>query len=285
MQRLLTAVAMAAAAATAVALPSFASRASAPPLRGASRYRAAVVASHPAGYWRFDDPRLSPKARAAVGGLNGSYVRARRVRGVAGCARAFDGRRSYVTIPDSQSWSQPHRGVLTVEFWMRPDVLVFRHEESSGYVWVVGKGEPHRQEWGFRMYGRDNRESPPRANRISFYAYKPGGGQGAGAYFQDSVARGRWIYVVGELTRIGVRIYRDGILRQGPPSAATLYSTYGVKPEHGNAPLRVGTRDFGSFFQGAVDELAVYPYALSAAQIEHHYVLGRHAVRGDRAHC
>jgi hypothetical protein len=64
-------------------------------------------------------------------------------------------------------------GVQTVEFWMRPDRLVFAEEEGSRYVWVVGKGTTGSQEWAFRMYGTDNDESPPRGRL-------PPGGAGRG---------------------------------------------------------------------------------------------------------
>jgi hypothetical protein len=242
-------------------------------------YARAVLADRPVGYWRFDDAPASRKARPAAGQIAGTYVRTRTVAGVAGSARAFDGRSSFVAIASSPAWSQSTTGRLTVEFWLRPDALEFPREEGSGYVWILGKGEPGRQEWAFRMYGRNNTEDPPRGNRISFYAYSPSGGQGAGAYFQDDVVPGRWIYVVGELTPTGVKIYRDAVLRQGPPAPATLYGNpaYNVHPAHGSAPLRVGTRDFHSFFEGAVDELALYPYLLSQAQIRRHYAVALRA--------
>jgi len=195
--------------------------------------------------------------------------------GVVGLARIFDGQSAYVQIPDSNAWSQPTTGALTVEFWMRPDALVFPHEEGSGYVWILGKGEPGRYEWSFRIYGQDNRESPNRGNRVGFYAYNPQGGEGAGAEFQDTVVAGQWIYVVGELTSTGVKIYRDGTLRQGPPARATLYANpaYRIHMAHGSAPLRIGTRDFHSWFLGAVDEVAIYPRLLSDAEIQQHYQL------------
>ncbi|MGH2935047.1 MAG: LamG-like jellyroll fold domain-containing protein [Gaiellaceae bacterium] len=233
-----------------------------------------MLASRPAGFWTFDESVQSRVARNAVTPRpNGRYVDTRLVTGVAGSARRFDGRSAFMSIPTSPAWSQPTTGVLTVEFWMRPDALVFRHEEGSGYVWILGKGEPRRQEWGFRMYGADNSEQ--RGNRIAFYAYNPRGGEGAGAYFEDTIVPGRWLYVVGELTPVGVRIYCDGVLRQGPPASGTLYANpaYRIRPRSGSAPVRVGTRNFGSFFAGAIDELAIYPHLLSARQVLRHYEL------------
>jgi hypothetical protein len=261
-----------------------ASTAAAPAIPTPDPYTAAVLASRPAGFWSFDDAAGARVARDGVAPrANGRYAGASRIAGVVGSARRFDGRATFAVIPPSPAWSQPTTGRLTVEFWLRPDALVFPHEEGSGYVWVLGKGEPGRQEWGFRMYGADNREQ--RGNRIAFYAFNPRGGEGAGAYFEQPVVPGRWLYVVGELTPVGVRIYCDGVLRQGPPARATLYSNpaYGILPRAGSAPVRVGTRNFGSFFAGAIDELAIYPHLLSARQIRRHYELAlaaRPSLRG-----
>ncbi len=236
-------------------------------------YSNAVVADDPVGYWPLDEPLGARRAQPLVGDLRGTYVRTGITGGVANRGRTFDGRDSFVAIPDSPLWSQPTAGALTVEFWMRPSVLTFPVEEGSGYVWILGKGTPGNQEWGFRMYGKDNTENPPRENRISFYAYSPEGGQGAGAYFQDQIKPGKWIYVVGELTAEGVAIYKNAVFRQGPPAKATMYAdpAYNVKPTDGNAPLRIGTRNLHSFFEGAIDEVAIYPYLLSQAQIRRHY--------------
>ncbi len=241
-------------------------------------YVQAVLASHPSGFWRLDDPAGSRVARATAGNVNGAYRGSpQRVRALDGFGRRFDGLSSYLQIPDDDRWSEPTTGALTVEFWMRPDRLTFSREEGSGYVWILGKGQPNEYEWGFRMYGLDNRESPPRSNRIAFYAFNAAGGEGAGAYFQVPISLDRWIFIVGELTTSGVLIYRDGVLTQGPPAPATLYSNprYNITPSNGTAPVRVGTRNSGSFFAGGIDDLAIFPTLLTQTQIRRHYEAGR----------
>jgi hypothetical protein len=66
-----------------------------------------------------------------------------------------------------------------------------------------------------------------------------------------------------------VHIYKNGVHRLGPPSPGTLYSNplFNIVPAHGTAPLRLGTRDFGSFFLGGLDEVAIYPRVLSAGEV------------------
>ena len=67
--------------------------------------------------------------------------------------------------------------------------------------------------------------------------------------------------------------FADGQFRLGPPSPGTLYSNpeFNIMPTHGTAPLRLGTRDLGSFLRGGLDEVAIYPYVLSANKIQEHY--------------
>jgi hypothetical protein len=90
---------------------------------------------------------------------------------------------------------------------------------------------------------------------------------------------GQWIHVVacydpGDANnpRAGVSIYKNGVLRSSPASSpGTLYATYNIHPAHGTAPVRLGTRDQGSFLMGGLDEVAIYPRVLSAQEVLDNY--------------
>lgn len=179
-------------------------------------------------------------------------------------APVFDGSGDYVEIPDSDAFSQPTRGALTVEAWIRPDSLSMPKRESSGYVHWMGKGHSGQHEWVARMYQQGNAEG--RANRISFYSFNLTGGLGAGSYFQDAVAVGKWIHVVGVFDRTRTWLYKDGKLRD-----SDLLSGYDITPRNGTAPLRIGTRDLNSFFQGSIARVAIYGGRLSDARIAAHH--------------
>jgi Concanavalin A-like lectin/glucanases superfamily len=70
----------------------------------------------------------------------------------------------------------------------------------------------------------------------------------------------------------GVSIYKNGVLRGGPKtSRGALYATYNIYPTHAAAPVRLGTRDLGSFLLGGLDEVAIYPRVLSASEILDNY--------------
>jgi len=197
----------------------------------------------------FSDPSADDPVPVATGGF---------------VAAVFDGQGGYVEIPDGPDYSQPTRGGLTVEAWLRPDSLAMPRVEGTGYVHWLGKGEPHQHEWVARMYQMGNSEA--RANRISFYAFNLAGGLGAGSYFQDPLAEGVWLHVVGRIDSVNTSIFRDGDQRD-----TDALSGYGIIPQHGSAPVRIATRDFQSFFHGAISRVAIYGAALSANAIRDHY--------------
>jgi hypothetical protein len=268
-----------------------------------SRYKTTVLAKQPVGYWRLGE-HVGPTAADASGcGSDGTYF-GKPVLGQAG-ALVNDrdtavglhgpGSRDYIEVPDpvSQAFSQPTSGLgLTVEVWIRPDVLTFRGETDERYIHWVGKCGSGECEWGLRFYSQDSRSRP---NRLSAYIWNPDGGEGAGAYFEDALTPGDWIHVVAVYEPgdqdtdppTGVHIYRDGLHRLGPPSPGTLYRTFGIAPLHGTMPLRLGTRDAAvsgaaaaSYLTGGLDEIAIYPRVLTPDEIRENYVAGRDGVKG-----
>jgi hypothetical protein len=251
-------------------------------------YSQVVLAKGPVGYWRLGEAG-SPTAFDSSGNGNGgtyygnpSFGQPGAINNDPDTAVGFNGSDSgdYVEVPDpdSQSFSQPTSGAgLTVEVWMRPDALVFSGETDNPYVHWLGKGMPGIEEWGLRFYSQDT----TRPNRISAYIWNPSGGQGAGAYFEDALTPGEWMHVVavydpGDMDTMlaGVRIYKNGVLRKGPPDRGTLYGTYTIVPADGGAPVRFATRDGNSFFTGGLDEVAIYSRVLTGAEIMENYTAG-----------
>lgn len=174
----------------------------------------------------------------------------------------FDGIKDYVEIPDDAGLSVATTGSLTVAAWMRPDVLTFPNAEGTGYVHWLGKGQLGVQEWTFRMYNETTTDVPPRPNRISFYVFNPQPGKGVGSYFPGPVQAGEWIHVTGVADGQTVSIYKDGVFRKS--------ESYGgvITPQHGTAPLRIGTRDFNSFFLGAIRGVQIWSRVLTDAEVQ-----------------
>ena len=180
----------------------------------------------------------------------------------------FDGYQSYIEIPDSPDFSLTTTGALTVSAWIRPSTLTFPSTEGKGvdlskaYIHWLGKGETGQQEWVFRMYSLDNTDG--RANRISFYVFNLDGGLGVGSYYQDPnnpIQVGVWIHVVGSADSAKTYIFINGA-----PIASDVYRGR-IQPQRGTAPMRIGTRDFNSFFEGEIREVRVWNRTLTDAEV------------------
>lgn len=179
-------------------------------------------------------------------------------------AVAYNGVDQYAEIPDDDIFSVGTTGQLTVEAWVRPDTLENPNAESSGYVYLLGKGAYLNYEWALRMYNYTNTENRP--NRMSAYVWALTGGYGYGSYVQDALSPSEWIHLVFVVNDEDstIRLYKNGVLRDTDSYAA-------IELGNGNVPVRLGTRNFSSWFQGAIGKFAVYSTALSAEQIKTHF--------------
>ena len=253
---------------------------------GFSRYRDRVLSKKPVGYWRLGEA-AGPVAKDESGFNRDGSFRGTPVLHQPGALKhdddtaiTLDGKGSCVEIPDDPAFSVATSGKgMTVEVWMRPDTLEFPGDTADPFVHWLGKGEEGRHEWALRFYSR----ATARPNRISAYIFNAAGGLGSGAYFQDALAPGQWMHIVATYDpannpKGGVSIYRDGTLRKGPGiagSTGALYSEYQIVPTHGAAPLRLGARDLAHHsLIGGLDEVAIYPQVLSAAEIREHWMIG-----------
>jgi Concanavalin A-like lectin/glucanases superfamily len=249
-----------------------------------SAYERTVLASKPAAYWRLSESE-GPTAHDASGnGNNGRYL-GKPVFGQQGAIAADPNRaiglegprtKSSVEVPDRDVFgvATSSKG-LSVEVWMRPDVLNFQGEPTNStdeFIHWLGKGERGRFEWGFRFYT----QRAARPNRLSAYIWNADGKLGSGAYVEDALKAGAWIHLVATYDDprqpdAQVRLYKDGKPSPHNASPGTLYKTYGIAPRHGTAPVRLGTRDLQGFLTGGLDEVAIYPRVLSAEEIRRHW--------------
>ena len=225
-------------------------------------------------YWRLGE-RHGPEAADASGHehhgtYHGKVLFGERgaIQGDPDTAIAVTPPGAYVEIANSSQFSQAASGKgLSVEVWMRPDVLTFPGETKDPYVMWLGKGEKDEMEWGFRFYSRDS----SRPNRTSAYIWNADGGLGSGAYFQDELNAHEWLHVVGAQTMRaqGSRFTRMADYAAVPAtSRGALYSSYNVSPRMGTAPVRLGTRDLRSLLTGGLDEFAIYPRRFTAAEVQ-----------------
>jgi hypothetical protein len=179
-------------------------------------------------------------------------------------AWSFNGTNAYIEVPDHDDFSVTTTRQLSISVWMRPGTTKFPSVEGTRYVHWLGKGAAGQREWACRMYSSDNTED--RGNRSSFYLFNPSGGEGAGSYAEDKVTVGTWYHHVAVVDTRTDRIkwYKNGVLRDQDPFKDSMYH---IMPQNGASPVRIGTRDFASYFKGAIDNLYIYNRALSPAEV------------------
>lgn len=187
----------------------------------------------------------------------------------------FSGHGQYVETPSAPDLSF-NPGGFTISAWLRPETLEFSATEGSGYVKWMGKGERDQQEWALRMYSYTNREKPPRPNRISFYLFNLDGGLGEGSYFQGPVRPGEWIHVTAVAGEGNTAIYKNGEYMRcdeynGPSGHGCQAHGERIHPSRGNAPLRLGTRDLKSFFQGGLSQVRIWNRLLRPDEVRRLY--------------
>jgi hypothetical protein len=89
--------------------------------------------------------------------------------------------------------------------------------------------------------------------------------------YKDNV----WHHVVATLGSGGMALYVDGALVASSTAATTAQGYAGYWRIGGDNLNGWPNKPTNAAFKGSVDEVAVYPTALTAAQVANHYNLGR----------
>jgi Concanavalin A-like lectin/glucanases superfamily len=212
--------------------------------RNIASYSQVVLSDGPAAYWRLDETSGSTAADATATN-NGTYTNGPTLNqptGVrsAGTAVDFDGSNDFVFAPDSASLSPT--SAVTLEAWIRPDqfgaMRTIVHKTNSYWLRLESSGA------------------------LSFFVYE--GSSYEPRVTGPTLVAGTLYHVVGTFDGANVRVYVDGTLR------ATTARAVAIQDNTQQVNVGVG----GSYFDGVMDEVAVYGKALTAQQISEHYAAG-----------
>jgi hypothetical protein len=194
--------------------------------------------------------------------------------GNANSAYQFNGINQFLQIPDANSFSISTTSKLSISVWMRVDQLDFPSPEGDGYVYFLGKGSTGQHEWALRMYDLNSL----RPNRVSAYAFNLTGGLGAGSFIEEKVFTGQWnnYVILYDYSQNQIQLYKNGQLKD-----TDTFSGYSIVPENGTEPIRIGTRDFSSYFKGAIDDVRFYNGILTPQEITSLYNEKNHLLSID----
>lgn len=235
----------------------------------ADDYKAVVLADNPAAYYRFEelagDPALvDSSASGAYSGMytspDGIYPKLEKP-GISTNSAFFhpytDGggmaMNPYAEVPYAPELNTTNG--FTAEAWVRAtsaSPAEFRSPVSNFGGWTDSSG------WFFY-------QSPDADGQSEWIWVQKGGGIWVGGV---PIRKFQWDHLVGVFDGKDVTFYVNGV-QSGKSDASTALPNSG-------APFRIGTRDTGyGFFDGNVDEVAIYTNALSADRVRLHYEVGR----------
>ncbi|MCC7451492.1 MAG: hypothetical protein IT324_29050, partial [Anaerolineae bacterium] len=215
-------------------------------------YPNTILADGPISYWRLGE--TGGTTAADVMGVNPGTITGGVTLGVTGAlasdgnpAMRFNGSNSYVNVPHNAVLNI--KGDITLEAWANPAVLNSLDRmivHKGGYQYRLGLNNSNK--WYGRVY-------------ISGSPYD--------VVAPTTAAVGRWDYIA--MTRSGstLTLYINGVAVATGTASGSLVTT-------SNA-LAIGRKGSLSeaYFNGAIDEVAIYNKALTADQIAAHYNAGQ----------
>ena len=219
-----------------------------------------MLANAPAAYWRLGETSGTAAVDTSGKGNGGSYS-----GGVAlasaglindpNTAATFDGNDDRMYFNDSASLSPT--AAISVEAWVRPTVV----PTAAGSGWHLFA------KWNTALLYMQGGASP----KFVFTLYNSAtSSYGPYAVSTTTVAAGSTYHVVGTYDGASLRIYVNGGLQATVArSGAVNDSSYGGALAGGGW----GTLPSPAF-KGRLDEIAIYPSALSASTVQQHYTAG-----------
>jgi hypothetical protein len=210
-----------------------------------SSYRALVMSNSPRAYWRLGESS-GTTAVDEMGASNGTYSGGYTL-GAAGALvndantavdlNGTSGRMSAPSVPALDLTSQ-----VSIEAWVNPDSL-------AGTRWIVNKGT------FYYLYI---------SNGTTYFGIHQGG------YLfvtTTTVTTGAWQHLVGTYDGSTLVLYRNGVVVAQAPASGAISST--------STAVFVGAVSAaGSYYDGRIDEVAIYGTALTPAQALAHYQRG-----------
>lgn len=226
---------------------------------GSQSLLAETVGPGPVGYWKFDEGQGQTVNDSSISGNNGTLgansgtssddpTWTTEDQCISGKCLRFDGN-DFVGIGVLRPGNP---NVITIASWFRTGSNCTDTYECS----IVAS-----YTYGTRL------NIEPITNRLRFQVLNTGATVYS-AKSAPSVNDNRWHYAVGIFNGTNVYLYLDGQLMQTTAFSGTLLNSEGYSIG------RAGAYTGGSYFKGTIDDVKIYPYARTAAQIKSDYLAG-----------
>ena len=219
---------------------------------GTSVYSNAVLSDSPAGYWRLGEASGTTATDSAASN-HGTYTNAPQLGAAslissdtANKSVRFDGVNDHVAIPNSGSISPTAR--VSLEAWIKPAAL----PGTGSFATIASKREAYALQFN--------------GPRLEFTIMQGGVRRRAQAAV-GAIQTGQTYHVAGTYDGTTSRLYINGTEVAALPLTGAIGTT--------SAGLNIASWTGGNeFLNGTVDDVAVYPTALTAARVKAHSDLG-----------
>jgi hypothetical protein len=214
-------------------------------------YSSEVLADTPIGYWRLGDASGTTMTDSSGNARNGTYANTPTL-GTTGLLTSDSDTAVTFASASSQSASVPDDNSMdgltnfTVEAWIKPNTV-------SGTPIILSRDGSTSRQFQFRL----------NAGKLEFIDLATV----VTASSAVTLTTGTVYHVAAVRNGTDIRLYVNGSLTGTPPtSTGAMLSSSRV--------LEVAVRVGANFFNGVIDEIAVYGSALSATRIAAHYTAG-----------
>lgn len=220
----------------------------------------------PVGWWKFDENTEGTANDSSGNVLTGSMVGSPLpiwTPGISGSGLLVDGTQNYVNIADN-SLLRPGNGSWTAEIWAKPQDVNQNSALFAKRVNVAGFEQ-------FALYICGDTGCTTSGKLLNALYCAVCGTNDRRAISTGSVVDGNWHHyaMVADKTADIVKIYMDGNLLV----ATTTYLNSWPNITN-TAPLQIGANNGTLFFNGPIDNVKMYNYARTAAQISYDYNRG-----------
>src|SRR5882672_1666536 len=215
-------------------------------------YSQVVMVDNPIGYWRLGE--TAGPAADASGNAHPSTVPTAVTYGVGGAspsdadtAMGINGTSSYASIPYTTALAPT--SAITLEVWLKtssnPGVIAVLLDDENG---------------GFQKGAKLNYDATGHAQ----FQIDP-----LFVLTSGVLTLNAWHHVVGTYDGTNARLYVDGNVVAGPTAGPYVVN------DGGAITLGAITNGMSNFWNGKLDEAAIYSVALTASRVQAHYVAGR----------
>lgn len=236
---------------------------------GTSAYRAAVLGAGPIGYWRMGSVGPGNDVPDEIGrhpllleggGHQVAVPGAIPADDGANQAVRFDGVGSYARVTDAAAFDFAKGAPFTVECWARREGPEGGGDYFQNLVGKIEGFDPNAR--GYVLYVAPREPANEIGGLMANYDAS------AGVFGHPAVAAGVWAHYALVFDGAALTLYVDGSVKQ----ARALTNELPVRT--GDLIVGRDPRELNSYWSGAIDEIAIYPRALSLAQIMDHHALG-----------